>query len=325
MGARRSAWGAGLAAVAALSACVAPIPTPPGRPAPDTLVTAAPVPQLRPVRRIKTGGPADSADLQRHYARVEAGLLARGLLRTDGGGPDTPFSATTLARNFLQIAMYDEYDLRSASLTAKARESRLRRWEHPIRMAVGFGDGVANDRRTRDRNAVAAYGNRLSRLTGVPVTQTTEAAANFHVLFLDETDRRAAAPRLRALVPDLSPTLERALIELDRDTYCAVLAFSNSEDGAYSRAIAIIRDEHRGVLRTSCLHEELAQGMGLANDSPRARPSIFNDDEEFAFLTTHDELLLKMLYDDRLRSGMTLEQVAPIAKIIAAELMTPES
>ena len=46
--------------------------------------------------------------------------------------------------------------------------------------------------------------------------------------------------------------------------------------------------------------------MGLANDSPDARPSVFNDDEEFAFLTRHDELLLKMLYDPRLRPGMVL-------------------
>ena len=32
--------------------------------------------------------------------------------------------------------------------------------------------------------------------------------------------------------------------------------------------------------------------MGLANDSPEARPSIFNDDEEYALLTGHDEMLL---------------------------------
>jgi hypothetical protein len=37
--------------------------------------------------------------------------------------------------------------------------------------------------------------------------------------------------------------------------------------------------------------------MGLANDSRQARPSIFNDDQEFALLTGHDELLLTILYD----------------------------
>ena len=58
----------------------------------------------------------------------------------------------------------------------------------------------------------------------------------------------------------------------------------------------------------------------MANDSPRARPSIFNDDEEFALLTPHDELLLEMLYDDRFQPGMTIDEAAPIARVIAAEL-----
>ncbi|RMD94966.1 MAG: DUF2927 domain-containing protein, partial [Alphaproteobacteria bacterium] len=89
----------------------------------------------------------------------------------------------------------------------------------------------------------------------------------------------------------------------------------------YDRAVAIIRAEHPPLMRRSCIHEEIAQGLGLANDSPDARPSIFNDDEEFALLTTHDELLLKMLYDPRMRPGMTPEEARPVAEIIAAELM----
>ncbi|MEO0831451.1 MAG: DUF2927 domain-containing protein, partial [Pseudomonadota bacterium] len=65
----------------------------------------------------------------------------------------------------------------------------------------------------------------------------------------------------------------------------------------------------------------IAQGLGLANDSPVARPSIFNDDEEFALLTTHDEFLLRMLYDNRLKAGMTETEARPIAARIAAELV----
>ena len=84
--------------------------------------------------------------------------------------------------------------------------------------------------------------------------------------------------------------------------------------------MAIIRAELPPRLRTSCIHEELAQGMGLANDSPTARPSIFNDDEEFALLTNHDALLLQMLYDQRLTPGMTAETATPVVRTIAGEL-----
>jgi len=50
------------------------------------------------------------------------------------------------------------------------------------------------------------------------------------------------------------------------------------------------------------------------------RPSIFNDDGEFALLTDHDEDLLRILYDLRLAPGMTAEQAMPIVRRIAGEL-----
>ena len=61
--------------------------------------------------------------------------------------------------------------------------------------------------------------------------------------------------------------------------------------------------------------------MGLVNDSPTARPSIFNDDEEFALLTRQDEMMLRMLYDPRLRPGMTEAEARPIVEAIAQEYL----
>ncbi len=61
--------------------------------------------------------------------------------------------------------------------------------------------------------------------------------------------------------------------------------------------------------------------MGLANDSPSARPSIFNDDEEFSLLTAHDEYLLRILYNPRLEVGMDEAKAAPIVREIAENLM----
>ena len=78
-------------------------------------------------------------------------------------------------------------------------------------------------------------------------------------------------------------------------------------------------------MRLSCIHEEIAQGLGLANDSPTARPSIFNDDEEFALLTTQDELMLKILYNPALRPGMTESEARPIVESLAARLLGGDS
>ena len=310
---------AGLTALLALAACEeagptgpATSPVPPERPV-DVAVVAPPAP-------VAPRPSADSRALATYYGRLQNDLLARGLLRTDGGGPDTMFTDRMLADNFVQIALFDEFVATDRGLRAQATASRLRRWTVPVRFAVEFGDTVPEDQRTHDLVNVRTYVSRLSRVSGHPM-QVTDTDPNFHVLILNEDDRSGYADRLRALVPGIDPISARAFLDVPRDTLCLVLAFSQDGSPSYSQAVALIRGEHPDLMRLSCIHEELAQGLGLANDSPRARPSIFNDDEEFGLLTTHDELLLRMLYDDRFRPGMDAEEATPIARVVATELM----
>lgn len=306
----------GLGALLTLAACDTPAPPPPP-------------PTIPPVERPDRPAPApaapvvaspDSRALSIHYSRLQADLQARGLLRTDGGGPDTMFTDRMLADNFIQIALFDEFIATDQGLRAQATESSLRRWAQPVRFSVEFGETIPQDQRVRDRTAVGSYVSRLARVTGHPMRMSDDNP-NFHVMFLNEPDRLDYAQRLRTLVPGIDDRSLRAFLEVPRDTLCLVLAFSTDGSPEYSQAVALIRGEHPDLMRLSCIHEELAQGLGLANDSPRARPSIFNDDEEFGLLTTHDELLLRMLYDDRFTPGMSAADARPIARVVAAEVM----
>jgi hypothetical protein len=278
-----------------------------------------PAPSVRPIPPETASSTLDPA-LVASYARVEADLRARGFLRTDSGGTDAPFDAATLARNFERIALYSEFDTRGGRVLARQVASRLHRWDVPVRMSVQVGAGVPLAQAQRDRARVAAFAAQLGRAASHPV-RITEEAANFHVLIVTESERRELGPTLARLAPGVSPAVISAVTDLPRSTYCLVLAIDGARSGAYSTAIAVIRAELPDLLRLSCIHEELAQGMGLANDHPGARPSIFNDDEESALLTRHDELLLRILYDRRLRPGMTTEQARPIVIQIAAELV----
>lgn len=265
-----------------------------------------------------------SRDLSRYYARLQNDLLTQGLLRGDGGGPDTPFTDTILARNFVRIALFNEYRDDSDFSRPQATVSKLRRWNQPIRMSVEFGNTVPLAQRDLDVASVSAYAARLSRATDVPITITDEDP-NFRVLFLGEDDRRAYGDRLRELIPSISEATVRAFVNLPRDQLCVVIGTFAPGQSHYTKAIAMVRAEHPNLMRSACIHEELAQGMGLANDSPGARPSIFNDDEEFALLTGHDELLLKMLYDPRFQTGMDPATAAPIARVIAREYLAAGS
>ncbi|WP_417719400.1 DUF2927 domain-containing protein [Salipiger sp.] len=278
-------------------------------------------PPEAPVKPVEQGPSRASEDLKLYYARVQADLLAQGLLRTDGGGPDTPFTDTMLMRNFERIALAEEYE-RGAGLRPSAGElGFIKKWVRPIRVTTEFGAHVPQDQRVTDVNQVTQYVNRLARVTGHPISMT-KGEANFHVLFMSEDDKDTIAPRIRELVPDVNPSALDLFNDLPRSIHCLVIAFSEEEGGYdYGMAIAVIRSEHPDLLRRSCIHEEVAQGLGLGNDSPQARPSIFNDDDEFALLTTHDETLLKLLYDPAVKPGMTADEVRPIIRSRIAVLL----
>lgn len=263
----------------------------------------------------------NSKALRDYYARVLDDHLTRGLLRQDGGGPDTVFSADDLARNFEKIAFYDEYARGAGLKKASATAGALGRWRRPVRVTVEFGDRVPLDQRLRDKATVQSYTARLSRVTGHPISMTSAGGrGNFHVLFMGEDDRAHAVTRIKQLEPGIHDATLDVVRNLSRSDYCLVIAFSSpGNDDEYVSAIALIRDENPGILRKACIHEEIAQGLGLTNDSPRARPSIFNDDDEFALLTTHDEMLLAMLYDNRLSIGISAEQARPIVRQMARE------
>ncbi len=277
------------------------------RPAPES---AAP----RPV----SGASAQLAD---YYGRVQNGLLAQGLLRTDSGETDAPFTARDLVRNFLKIAFYEEYVDTGGTLVARESASRMHRWAEPVTLSVEFGASVSHENKAQDAAEVARYVYRLSRASGHPIRQVPKGKGNFRVFILGEDERRAFGPVLQRIVPNISKTALNTVVNLPRSTYCLAFAIDPEGDGTYSQAIAVIRAEHPDLLRTSCIQEELAQGLGLSNDYALARPSIFNDDEEFGLLTRHDELLLHMLYDRRLRPGMDEAEARPIVEQIAAELI----
>ena len=301
-----------LAAVARRAGCAidpsgAPETSPAAPARPDASLSSAP----------DTGASAELAD---YYARVQNGLLSQGLLRTDGGGPDVPFSSRDLVRNFLKIAFYEEYVDAGGRLIAREKASRMHRWTKPVTISLEFGASVDPAGRTRDRNEFIGFVRRLADVTGHPIRATEPAHADFRVFIVSEDERRAMGPTLRRIMPNVSRTALNTVVNLPRSTYCLAFATDPEQDGSYGQAIAVIRAEHPDLLRASCIHEEIAQGLGLSNDYPLARPSIFNDDEEFGLLTTHDELLLKMLYDDRLRPGMSEAEARPIVERIAAEL-----
>ena len=269
-----------------------------------------------------------SADLAEYYRRIEAERLAAGLMRRDSGERDAPISASILARNYIDIALHDEYLRSNGRFRSRTTAAELRRWPGPVEYRLEFGASVPASMRSADHVQVGALVRQMAQASGHPMRLLPPgltSGGNFHVLVLSEAERRAIGPRLEALIPGIDPAVVRLVTDMPRETFCLALAFSRDGNASYTEAVAIIRAEHPPLTRLACYHEELAQGLGLANDSPRARPSIFNDDQEFALLTSHDLLLLRLHHDARLRPGMREAEARPIVFQIASELVAGES
>lgn len=265
-----------------------------------------------------TPSPASVA-LKQYYERVEQGHRARGLLRTDGGGPDVPFDADRLATAFRATAFAKEFSDQNDVLVQSETASRLHRWERPVLIQAMFGVGVGDPQRADDGAAIQRYADRLQSVTGHPV-RFVDRGGNFHVLVLTEDERRVIGPLLTRLVPSVRAREIDLIENLDRGNYCVVITSDPRNDGTITQAVAIIRAELPPLLRLSCIHEEIAQGLGLANDSQSARPSIFNDDDEFGRLTVMDEKMLRLLYDIRLKPGMDVHSADAIVTRLARDL-----
>lgn len=282
----------------------------------------SPVPTARPeaAARAAARGPSDeSRALGLYYARLQQGLQAEGRMRVESDG--AAFDAETLARNFERIALFSEYAQVGGRYIAQQSEAQLRRWERPVRIELHFGGAVDLAAQAEDRRRITGYAERLNRVTGHPI-EVVSAGGNYHIFVASVDEQRELGPRILAAEPGLDRSTVNEITLLGRNTYCAVYASSTSRSpDSYLSAIAFVRAEHPDLFRLSCYHEEIAQGLGLANDDFSVRPSIFNDDDEFALLTRHDELLLQILYDPRLRVGMTAEEARPIVREIARALV----
>jgi hypothetical protein len=247
------------------------------------------------------------------YAAYQIALRETGKLRTETAPEGAPYSAADLVRNFERIALYHEADATVPGGEGNWNPNPLMRWHGPLNYGL-FGHAVTPE----DRAETARLMNRIGALTGLEVAETGDGA-NFLILITAPEERDGFSADLTRFSPALAQTFD--FWRRTPEVVCvANNLFSRDDGNLIVAALVVIGSETTGLLRQACLNEEIVQALGLANDHPDVRPSIFNDDGEFALLTEHDEHLLRILYDPRLEPGMTAAEAMPIVRRIVAEI-----
>jgi hypothetical protein len=207
-----------------------------------------------------------------------------------------------LVESFVELALKNSYSM---------RRNPVRKWTVPVRYFIvqGVGDEDLH------RELVDAHFRHLAGITGLSIQPAeTRAAAHFLVVLTSEAALESEVPRYFG-----SGSANRNAM-LFRHSLC-MASFGTERRGTIVRATAMIPvDAARGRADlAACVVEELTHAMGLGNDTVQPLPSIFSRKSNLAFLSGLDHLVLKMLYDPRIKPGMDEKTARPVLQKIAAE------
>lgn len=238
--------------------------------------------------------------LSRFLSRLSSTVLAVlivGALTGDGRAQPYSFSTEELMQGFMKTVFGLEY--RSWSW----QPYLVKKYDGEVRFYVH--NFAAKNRRP----VVNAFIENLgANIRGLKATiATSPADANFHIYIVDRN--------------------QYALVVRDQ-------VYKNGKADAPGRCLVRVESDHRGISRSSavivsdegdflfrrCLVEEVLQGLGPMNDDTSLAHSVFNDQSRHSRFTTFDRYLLNMLYDPRIRPGMSPKDVEPLLPSIVRQL-----
>jgi hypothetical protein len=118
----------------------------------------------------------------------------------------------------------------------------------------------------------------------------------------------------RELVPTIRSRYGRARannIERSLQPQC-LSGFSKDETYRITRSEVILVVDAGDFVFYDCAYEELLQALGPINDDNSVPWTMFNDEVSMGYFDVYDQLLLNILYDPRVRPGMTPDEVRAV-------------
>jgi hypothetical protein len=202
----------------------------------------------------------------------------------------TTFTDAEIIDGFYRIVFGAEFHV-SGSV------DRIRKYEKPVR--VNVDSRAKPDRRKEVAEVVDDIRSKIRHLDIAMADSRKEA--NVTVTLVRDRDiektirqfygREQAARIVKSLEPQcLSGFRKDELFRIEHSDVIVVV-----DAGEF-----IFRD---------CIYEELLQALGPINDDDDLPWTMFNDDVQMGFFGIYDQYLLNILYDPRIRAGMTKEQV----------------
>jgi hypothetical protein len=197
-----------------------------------------------------------------------------------------------------------------AELAFGKKSERVRKFDEPIRI---FIDSKAMPDRSAEIGAVVAdIRHRIEHLD-IEITDDRDAS-NFVVALV--SDRNVASTIRARYGRSRASQIEKSLAPQ------CLSGIGKDKQFRIRRAEVILPVDAGDFTFYDCAYEELLQALGVINDDASVPWTMFNDDVQMGFFDVYDQYLLNILYDPRIRPGMTKAEVEDILPSVLVDART---
>jgi hypothetical protein len=199
------------------------------------------------------------------------------------------FTDAEIVDGFLKTAFGAEYHL-------AGRVDRIRKYDGPVRV---FADGKRADRKAELAKVVADISYHIQHLDIAMADKSEDANVSVKLVRDRDLDRTIESEYGRDRAREIRTSL---------DPQC-LSGFRKNEQYEIEHSDVILTVDNGDFIFLDCAYEELLQALGPINDTSSVPWTMFNDKVSMGFFDVFDQYILNLLYDPRIKAGMTVEQV----------------
>jgi hypothetical protein len=257
--------------------------------------------------------PRRSLPILRLLAIALAGLASDSVVLTKAISAEIPaiasrqraekktFTDGEITDGFFRTAFGAEFQL-------AGRVDRIRKYDMPVRV---FADAARRpDRKAQLAKVVADIGQRIQHLD-IAMADSSDGA-NIIVNLVRDRDLYSTITKFYGS--------ERAReIHSSLDPQC-LSGFRKNEQFEIEHSDVILTVDNGDFTFLDCAYEELLQSLGPINDTSAVPWTMFNDQVSMGFFDVYDQYILNILYDPRIKTGMTIAEVRDVLPEVLADV-----
>jgi hypothetical protein len=210
------------------------------------------------------------------------------------------FTDSEIIDGLLKTAFGAEYHM-------AGRVDRIRKYDAPVRV---FVDGNRADRKAQLAKVIADIGQRIQHLD-IAMTESSEDA-NILVKLVRDRDL------LHTITAFYGKERARE-IRTSLDPQC-LSGFRKNDKYEIEHSDVILTVDSGDFIFLDCAYEELLQSLGPINDTSTVPWTMFNDNVSMGFFDIYDQYIMNLLYDPRIKAGMTVAEVKAALPDVLADV-----